>query len=292
MLCGCAGLWAAQVEMKVVETEDLVTLASNDQPVLEYRQTCNPNKVYVSKLYTPSGMQILLDSPHDHVHHHALMYALDSGKMIWWLDGKKMGKQVPSAKAKVEKQEQATTIQHALNWQTAGGETILKEKRMITVHAKPDLPATLLSWRTVLSAADKPVPLTTKRHYAGLGIRFLRKMDKIGTFLFPDGSKATKVRRTEEVTPDNWCAYVTSVDDKPVTVAMFSAPSNFRHPTYWFTMTAPFAYISATLNLYREPHTLEAGKSLDLVYGVAVFDGKQDKAAIEKTYQRWLKELK
>jgi len=57
-------------------------------------------------------------------------------------------------------------------------------------------------------------------------------------------------------------------------------------------MTAPFAYISATLNLYRQPHNLEPGSPLHLVYGIAVFDGKQDTAAVEKTYQRWVKGLK
>ena len=87
-------------------------------------------------------------------------------------------------------------------------------------------------------------------------------------------------------------AYVTSADGKPVTVAMFSKPSNYRHPTYWFTMTTPFAYITATLNLDKQPHNMKRGSPLDLTYGVAVFDGKQDVLAIDKVCNQWLELIK
>ncbi|HUU93592.1 MAG TPA: DUF6807 family protein, partial [Phycisphaerae bacterium] len=65
-------------------------------------------------------------------------------------------------------------------------------------------------------------------------------------------------------------------------------PENPRHPATWFTMTAPFAYLSATLNLHREPMTLQAGQTLGLTYGVALWDGKTSADEIEKTYRRWL----
>jgi hypothetical protein len=55
-----------------------------------------------------------------------------------------------------------------------------------------------------------------------------------------------------------------------------------------FTMTAPFAYQSATLNLWKEPFTLK--EPLDLRYGVAVWDGVQSSEEIERLYRRWLKE--
>jgi len=281
---------ATHADIDIKETKDFITVSDSGNPILEYQRTCDPNKVYVSKLYTPSGLQVLLDSPADHVHHHGLMYALDSGKSTWWTDGEDKGKQVPAGKTKTEHDKQAAVIRQSLDWNTSAGKTILKESRTITAHRGKGLSATLLSWRTVLSVAGSdPAPLATRKHYAGLGIRFVRKMDKIGTFIFPDGSQSTSVRGTEKVTPAKWCAYVTRIDDKPVTVAMFSAPSNFRHPTFLFTMTAPFAYISATLNLYRQPYTLKPDASLDLTYGIAIFDGKRDGSVLERTYQKWLK---
>ena len=119
----------------IKETKDIITISSGDKPMLEYIQTSNPNKVYVSKLFTPSGMQILLDSPHDHIHHHGLMYALDSGKNnTWWLDGKKSGKQVPVGKTEAKKEKRSAVIVQALRWNTADGTAILKEARTISVH--------------------------------------------------------------------------------------------------------------------------------------------------------------
>ena len=68
---------------------------------------------------------------------------------------------------------------------------------------------------------------------------------------------------------------------------MFDGPANAR-PVRWFTMNNPFAYMSATLNLYKEPMTLEAGKPLALTYGVAACDGKKTAEEVEKLYQKWL----
>ena len=41
-----------------------------------------------------------------------------------------------------------------------------------------------------------------------------------------------------------------------------------------FRMLDPFAYLSATLNLYKEPLEIVAGKPLELAYGVALWDGE------------------
>jgi len=278
----------ADKEIEVKESKDYIEISVGGKPMLEYRQTCNPNKVYVSKIHAPSGLQILLDSPNDHVHHHGLMYAVDSGKNMWWMDGKQEGRQLPVGKTEITRQKRSATIRQLLNWETSDGKSVMRETREITVHTGEDLSATLLSWHTALKVAGtESVTLETEKHYAGLGVRFIRSMDEKGTFIFPDGGNSTLVRGTEKVTSDRWCAYVAENSGKPITVAMFSSQSNVRHPTYWFTMTKPFAYISATLNLYRESYTLKPAETLDIVHGVAVFDGKQDKAAIEKAYEIW-----
>jgi hypothetical protein len=74
----------------------------------------------------------------------------------------------------------------------------------------------------------------------------------------------------------------------PVTVAVFDCPDNIHHPAKMFTMTKPFAYLSATVNAWKQPITLDAGEPLQLSYGVALWDGAVDKASVENLYQRWL----
>ena len=80
-------------------------------------------------------------------------------------------------------------------------------------------------------------------HYFGLGMRFVRSMDG-GEFFNADGKEGTIFRGEERLVRSNWCAYTAAIDGKPVTVAMLGHPDNPRHPTTWFTMAKPFAYLS------------------------------------------------
>jgi hypothetical protein len=113
-------------------------------------------------------------------------------------------------------------------------------------------------------------------------MRFVASMDKEGTLFNADGK--TGVAGTNNVR-SAWCAYSAAAEGKPVTVAMISAASNPR-PATWFTMDQGFAYVSATLNLNKEPLVIEAGKPLALRYAVAAWDGKADAAAVDKLAQR------
>jgi len=89
------------------------------------------------------------------------------------------------------------------------------------------------------------------------------------------------------VVQSTWGAYTGPADGKTVTVALFDHPENPR-PAWFFTMTTPFAYISATINLAKEPLPLAAGRPLRLRYGAALWDGTPDRAAVERMHRRWI----
>jgi hypothetical protein len=114
-------------------------------------------------------------------------------------------------------------------------------------------------------------------------------MDKAGDFLFADTKDSRIGRGRDRLTRCDWCAYHASVDGKPVTVAIFDHPGNPRHPAYIFTLLLkPFSYLSATLNLAKEPLLVTKGRPLALRYGVAVWDGTKRTAEIQQLYGRWL----
>ena len=48
------------------------SVTNDGRLLLKVRTQPSPMKLYVSQLFTPQGTQVLRDSPHDHVHHHAL----------------------------------------------------------------------------------------------------------------------------------------------------------------------------------------------------------------------------
>lgn len=259
--------------------------ATGDRLPLEYQAAANPFKPYVAQLYTPAGVAVLRDSPKDHVHHHALMFAVSvEGVSFWEEKPATAGRQVPR-----ELKRERDRLAQSLDWTLQDGKVVLREERSIRLHEVPSRAATLLTWRSRLHAPPgrESVKLTGS-HYYGLGMRFVTSMDNEGVFFNSAKAAGEPVRGTERLTNAAWCAYTAAVDGRPVTVAVFSHPANLRHPPRMFTMTSKFAYLGATLNLWKEPYTLEAGCPLDLRYGVAVWDGKQEHAAVEAFYQRWL----
>ncbi len=249
-----------------------------------YRHEQVPFKPYLREVYTPGGINVLLDAPADHLHHHGVMFGIAVDDVDFWAETPKCGKQVARS---VEAKDGGINSQ--LEWNNADGRTLALERRAVAPHKIDGL--TLMTWTSELSLPPgKTAAKLTGSHYFGLGMRFPRSMDKAAKFLLAqDDPKGELVRGDEQVRSTAWVAAQGTIDGKPVTVALFDHPKNPRHPNRIFTMTNPFSYQSITLNLWKEPMTLEAGKSLSLRYGVAAWDGTVDKEAVQKAYDQWLK---
>jgi hypothetical protein len=275
------------VSFALVCSADTVSLSHNGRTVLEYQQTPNPNKGYVSKLYSPSGAQVLLDSPPDHVHHHGLMLGLDADGVSFWLDGAKTGTQRPRGAPKVRRD----SLAHTLEWVTPEGRVLLVEERRITVHPVTDNTCTLITWHSRLTPAKgvNQVSLFTKLHYSGLGLRLPKSMDGKAIFTFINSGESVPVRNSEKVTPADGAACTGPLDDgSSVTVAMFACPGA-DDQTHWFTMSDSLTFISATKNLYRRPEVLRAGRTLEFTHGIAVRDGAADPGSLAETAAAWTK---
>jgi hypothetical protein len=263
-----------------------VTVKSGERSVAVYRYVENPAKPYVAVLCSPSGVNVLRDSPADHKHHHGLMFAVAADGVDFWSENDKCGRQLNRSRDMTETpgQDGALVVgPQQIDWVGPGnGKLVLHETRRISVHPGTTQSApTLLTWDTELQTpAGDPVTLTGSTYF-GLGMRFVVSMDKGGQFVNADGK--TGVSGTNNAR-SAWCAYSASADGKPVTVAMFDSPGNPRHPATWFTMDQGFAYLSATLDLSRQPLTIEPGKPLKLRYHVAVWDGKADAVKIAAVY--------
>jgi hypothetical protein len=297
---GFALLQAADVA--TTDKDGVTTIQYYGRLLLEYRSQPNPMKVYVSKWTTPQGTQVLRDSPHDHVHHRALMYAIGIDKCDFWSEvpPQDYGKQVPTGGVYISSSStndrNQVVINQTINWVNTQSAVLAVESREITAHLGAIESASLLTWATTLTPTEaKPEVELWGRHYFGLGMRFVESMDTGATIVTPSDDAGTTVRGSETLTRATWCAVQGKADGKPVTIAMFDAPDNPRHPATWFTMNVPFAYLSATLDLdkdnglSKEQMTISRDKPLKVKYGVAAWDGDVDKATIERAYQVWLK---
>jgi hypothetical protein len=219
------------------------------------------------------------------------MFALGVNDVNFWEESEKAGKEVNSS-IDVQSAAVSADISERIEWRSEQSLTpLLVERRSVSAWAGKwfaDAKVALIHWEALLYPAPevKEVRLTGS-HYFGLGMRFVRSMDKEGAFILSDQAEGEVVRGDEKLYPGRWCAYTASVDGKPVTMAMFSHPWN-KPATTWFTMKDPFAYLSATLALHKQPVTLRASELLSLRFAIALWDGKIEPTEIDRVYQKWV----
>ena len=296
---GLAGLGLAatalgQDALRVVDEPTKTWVKLGERPVMEYYHVPNPAKPYAAQLFSPAGVNVLRDSPADHKHHHGLMFAVAVDGVDFWSEDPDCGQQkhvggeepgvkthgdVPVASGKQE-----------IDWiGPKDAKLLMRETRTIGVASLAEGPVTVVGWLGRFEPPPGKDAITLGGSaYFGLGMRFVQSMDKGGKFLNADGK--TAVAGTNDAR-SAWCAYSASAEGKPVTVAMFDFPGNPRHPATWFTMDQGFAYLSATLNLSKQPLKIEAGKPMDLRYAVAVWDGAVEKAKIDALYRRLVERM-
>ncbi|MCC7336696.1 MAG: PmoA family protein [Pirellulaceae bacterium] len=275
-----AVVWSARA------TDSGLVASLRGQTLAAYQSTPYPQKPYLKQLFTPGGQQVLLDSPADHVHHHGLMFAISVDDISYWEEGDRGGRQ----NVIQTQTDDHGMLSQTLRWIDPQGAVALHEQRRIQLAQTAD--TTWLTWQSTLTV---PETLESVRlgggHYYGLGMRFIRAFDQVATFQFAGAAEGEPVRGTEKLTRASWVACRGKVDERWVTCAMFSSPDNTRPPAWWFTMDKPFAYQSATLNLWKQPLILERHDALQLTYGVALIDGDIPAEQVETLYLQWVASL-
>jgi hypothetical protein len=291
----------AQEPFKLTMDANSVWVRAGESPVLQYRYSGVPFKPYIKELYTPGGINVLLDAPPDHLHHHGLMFAVAVDGVNFWEETPTAGRQMHAVFDDVNIVKRfgnpsvgfpVAQFKERIAWRDATPQVRLIEQRLIDV-CQTNTPgtsamATVLTWQSKFEVPKgKPSVTLAGSHYFGLGMRFPRSMDGTGEFLNADGKEGTIFRGEERLVQSNWCAYQVTADGKPVTIAMFGSLKNPRGATTWFTMAKPFAYMSATLGLHAEALEVRASLPLRLRYGVAIWDRHVLPAQINAYYQEW-----
>lgn len=293
----------AEPQLRITTDANSVWVRVGEAPVLQYRYGDVPFKPYVKELFTPTGVNVLLDAPPDHLHHHALMFACAVNNVDFWGEavgpvdghfepqpGKQRHLQFGDLAVSGPEGHRWARFTESIRWVSQPkNDPLLLERRTITAGRIGQPQVTFVTWESVLAVPDGKESATLGgSHYHGLGLRFIRSMDADGEFRNPDNDPGVIFRGEERLSRSRWCAYTAKADGKPVTVAMFDHPDNPRHPATWFTMAQPFAYLSATMRLHEEPLKVVAGKPLALRYGVALWDGRVETPQIDELYKQWV----
>lgn len=282
-------------QQKIEQNEHQVTAYYGGQKAFSYVYDESQHKPYLKELYSPGGLNFLLDSPEDHKHHHGLMFAIKVDGTNFWEEIEHSGRQEPENTTGVYSQSDEEKAElgfsSVIDWvRPENGEILLIENRILKLNIPKAMNVRILTWSSELRLPEnRESAELTGSHYHGLGMRFIRSMDENGDFFTANMQTGEIFRGEERLIPDSWCAYAASVaGEKAVTIAMFGDPHNPGGNTVWFTMKTPFAYLAATMALHEKPFLLKSGETLSLRYGVAVWDGRVGSEEIERVYQYWL----
>ncbi len=273
--------------------------------IARYRYGGPIRKPYLAELAAPGGQNILRDAPPDHLHHHGAMFACNVEGVDFWGEFEKGGREAhvtfePLAVETVGTLEgakrEAAVLREKLRWVDADGRALLEEERTLKVLAPATAtgsagsPVQVVAWESRLSppAGGKTVTLSGSP-YHGLGLRFIQSMDRGGAFLSSSGATGVDGTNGKDAA---WCAYSAETGPgSPVTVAIFDAPSNARHPVPWFTMTDSFAYLSDSQAIGAKPVALAVGQSFVLRAAIVVMTGKADGARVGRLFGEVTRDL-
>ncbi|RJP31693.1 MAG: hypothetical protein C4527_07285 [Candidatus Omnitrophota bacterium] len=277
--------------MQIITSDNTVSLGFHDKSILVYRYNDVPFKPYVQQFHTLKGVNVLRDAPYDHLHHHALMFAVSVNGVTFWEEGENAGSQIHQSFSNVQVGQSAeidsARFMETLEWISPKTISLLREERSLELIPLIDVNVLLLIWQSRLTPSPDQTKITIAgNHYYGLGIRFPVTMDKIGQFTNAENTDGRIFRGEEQLLEANWCAY-TVENENPLTICMFDHPTNYR-PVTWFTMKTPFSYLSATLLYHEKPIELEYDQSLKLRYAVVIGDGILFHDYIYNLYKKWL----
>ena len=275
------------------------TLKQDGKPILVYAFSPQVFKPYIKALYTTSGRNVLRDSPSDHLHHHALMYGIKVNGVNFWEEvpgcGVQRVIQTSEPKLLTELGNRRAEIRQILHWVSpedaflpaTNSPALLVEQRTITLMMDPQTHEVAVHWRSQFEVGTKTNIVTlTGANYHGLGMRFVQDLDPLASHFSGDGSPDLSNNK-QDVSAHNWTAVSFKDNASPVTLALFGHPSNARGNANFFSMKTPFAYLSATQGLEKEPLVYRRGEYFELNYLVCLYPEVGTTQSLEKRYQQW-----
>ena len=264
------------------------------QPLLRYVFNPRQAKPYVAEFSAPGGRNILRDAPSDHLHHHALMYAIKVNGLNFW-------EEVPGNGVERVVETSATesggtaTLQQTIHWVAPADAFIanttpaalLIEHRTLVLTVDTTTRESALVWQAEFEVGKKTNDVTlTGATYHGLGMRFRQDFDKLADHSYA-GRKPDLTKGRQELSSAPWASVAFPAPDQPTTIALVPHPTNARGDGIFFGMLMAFPYLSATQGLDKEPLVYHTGDKFTVRYLVVLYPEVKSTEAIEARAKRW-----
>jgi hypothetical protein len=296
LLLFVAGVSSAQsplrLEAGVATNAWIVT--HNGQPLLRYVFNPRQAKPYVAEFSAPGGRNILRDSPSDHLHHHALMYAIKVNGLNFWEEVSGNGvERVVETTASVT--GGAATLRQTIHWVAPQDAfladttpaALLVEQRTLILAVDAATREAALEWKAEFAVGKKTNEVSlTGATYHGLGMRFLQEFDTFANHSYA-GRKPDLANGRQEVSSTPWASVSFAVPEQPATIGLVTHPTNARGDGMYFSMLTGFPYLAATQGLDKEPLVYRSGDKFTLRYLVLLYPEVKSTEALEARARRW-----
>lgn len=273
------------------------------RPLLVYAFANDQFKPYVRELYTLRGENVLRDAPADHLHHHGLMYAIRMNGVNFWEERESPGveKSINLVSQKVVRGGQGglpeATFTQLIHWLAFTNRDVvdsaqtafLIEHRTVTLAVDEANGEVALVWDASFEVGRHTPKLQLEgANYNGLGLRLPQSFDKVGRFENSESASYTG-NNTQNVIPARWTSVSGEIEGRHLMLVLFGRTENARGHGKFFTMTEPFAYLSASQGLDTEPLEYRAGDKFRLRYLLTVYAENKSREFIQRRAESWQK---
>ena len=288
----CSAQSALHLDAGITTNAWIVTHQS--QPLLRYVFNPRQAKPYVAEFSAPGGQNILRDAPSDHLHHHALMYAIKVNGLNFW-------EEVPGngVERVVENTASANgniaTLRQLIHWVAPQDafvadttpHALLIEHRTLTLSVDATARESALEWKAEFEVGKKTNQVAlTGATYHGLGMRFLKELDALADHSYA-GRKPDLSKSRQEISTAPWASVAFAAPALNATIALVPHPTNARGDGQFFSMLTAFPYLSATQGLDKEPLVCRSGDKFTIRYLVLLYPEIKSTATLEARTAKW-----
>ena len=291
----CAAPLFAQIQ--ITPQTDRVLVAIDGKPYTTFFLAPNGNKPYLYPLSTASGIVVTRHFPmeqvagesKDHPHHRGLFFSHGdiNGFNFWATEPGQDAATQGRMKLKKAPEIKGPTIRAIFDGEDPRGKPIMTETRTITFHADTGL--RMIDYTIEIAPLEPLNFRDTKEGTFGIRLADSMKEDQGGRMVNAEGAEGEKNVWGKR---SPWVDYYGQVDGQTVGVAIFDAPSNPRHPTYWHARA--YGLFAANIFGVRDftgdkskdgSMTVEPGHPITFRYRVVIHSGDARAARIADLYK-------
>lgn len=295
-----SGVLAGEPEnISVTESRDGLVFKYGGKPLLIYACATNQFKPYVQALYSLTGVDVLRDSPPDHLHHHGLMYAIRVNGVNFWEEtgepGIERSDEIRDVRTGSDQEGRPTArFTQLLHWvenknrwvPQAKPHALLVERRTISVTVDEMTGEIAVRWHAVFEVGPAGARIKlTGSNYNGLGLRLPETFDHTAHHINSEKTPHPP-GQTGDVTFARWSAVSQPKDPRLPMITLFDRASN-PGETRFFTMLNPFAYLAVTQNLEKKPLEYDSGESFEIDYLLCVYSEPKSSDFLDERYRQW-----